>query len=242
MSSSKDLKKKKSKKKGESYDCFLYDFAKVTGALPTLLWIRPRVIYPFGKPKTKGGFMISANHCSFFDPIVILCVFWRRRVFSLATKDLYDTPGKRWLFENMRCIKVDKENFSLDSFHEVTRRLKRGKVICIFPEGRLNFESDDMLAFKSGMILMANTAGVPILPIYLVPPDNWYGRRTTIVGQPINVREKCGIMPTVDELNRVADLVHDKEQELKEIYYSKYNKKGSQPKTADEVKEEVTSK
>jgi hypothetical protein len=62
------------------------------------------------------------------------------------------------------------------------------------------------------------------------------------VGEPINVRELCGIMPTVDELNRVADLVHDKEQELKEIYYSKYNKKSSQPKEADEVKEEVTSK
>ena len=241
MSSAKDLKKKK-KKKGESYDYFLYDLAKVTGALPTLLWIRPRVIYPFGKPNTKGGFMISANHCSFFDPIVILCVFWHRRVFSLATKDLYNTPGKKWLFENMRCIKVDKDNFSLDSFHEVTRRLKRGKVICIFPEGRLNFESSDMLAFKSGMILMANTAGVPILPIYLVPPDNWHQRRTTIVGEPINVREMCGIMPTVDELNRVADLIHDKEQELKEIYYSKYSKNHSQEQESGEIKEEVISK
>ena len=234
--------KKKQKKKGEGYDYFLYDFAKVTGIVPLLLWIRPKVYYPNGRPKIKGGYMISSNHSSFIDPFAILATFWHRRVFSLATKDLYETPVKRWIFENMRCIKVDKENFSLDSFHEVTRRLKSGKVICIFPEGQINFESNDLLAFKSGVILMAHSANAPIVPTYLAPVGKWYERRVIVVGQPINIREICGFMPTVDDLNRAADAVHSKEQELREFYYSKYNKKDSDSDTASEKKEEVILK
>jgi 1-acyl-sn-glycerol-3-phosphate acyltransferase len=185
--------------------------------------------------------MISANHSSFIDPFAILATFWHRRVFSLATKDLYDTPKKRFIFESMRCIKVDKENFSLDSFHEVTRRLKSGKVICIFPEGQINFESNDILAFKTGVILMAHTAGVPIVPIYLAPVGKWYERRVTVVGQPINIREICGFMPTIDDLNRAGDIVRAKEQELKEFYYSKYNICDSES-VGSEKKEEVILK
>ena len=156
MNSSKNSNKSKKKKKNNIFEYLFYDFVKITGAPSALLWIRPKVFYPFGRHKLKGGFIISANHCSFIDPIVILCVFWTHRVFSLATKDLYSNRIKRLIFTKMKCIQVDKENFSLNSFHEVTRRLKKGKVISIFPEGRLNFESDNMLAFKSGIILMAS--------------------------------------------------------------------------------------
>ena len=234
--------KKKQKKKGDKYDYFFYDFIKVTGALTALIWIRPKVYYPHGKPDTKGGFMISANHCSFIDPIVILCTFWWRRVFSLATKDLYSTKLRSFLFNSMRCIQVDKQNFSLDSFHEVTRRLKKGKVICIFPEGQLNLKSDDMLAFKSGAILMAHTANVPIVPVYLVPPKKWYNRRISVVGEPINVREICGFMPTADELNRAAEVVHQKENELKVFYHSIKNKNNANGQNESDVQQEVALK
>ena len=236
---SKSESKKSLKKKGEGYDYFWYDFAKVTGTVPLMIWIRPKIYYPEGKPRLKGGFMISSNHSSFIDPFAVLAVFWYRRVFSLATKDLYDTPRKRWMFESMRCIKVDKENFSLDSFHEVIRRLKNKKVICIFPEGQINFDSDDVLAFKSGVILMAHTAGAPIVPIYLAPVGKWYQRRVIVVGKPINIREICGFMPTIDQLNGAADLVHAKEQELKEFYFSKYNKKETVKQEASTEQEEV---
>lgn len=224
----------------KSYGDFLYDFAKVTGAIPALIWMRPKLLYPGSKQAVKGGFMASANHCSFVDPIVIHCVFWKRRIYSLATKDLYRTRLRTWFFCHMHCIQVDKENFSINSFHEVTRQLKRGKVVSIFPEGQLNHAPQEILAFKSGMILMAHRAKVPIVPVYLVPPGRWYQRRVAVVGEPIDVRALCGDFPTLDDFNRAGDYVHRKEQELKDFYREKYEKKASVQQEQTEHQEEVT--
>lgn len=235
MSSKNNLKNKRKKTKGAGN--FLYDFVKVTGSIPTLIWMRPKILRLGKKPKIKGGFMTTANHCSFVDPILVHCVFWKRRIYSLATKDLYSTPLRTWFFNKMHCIQVDKQNFSLNSFHEVTRQLKRGKVVSIFPEGQLNRDAEEMLAFKSGVILMAHSARVPIVPVYLVPPGRWYQRRAAVVGEPIDVRALCGDMPTVDDFNRASDYVHQKEEELKAFYYK--NLKSAQPRAAEQQEEVI---
>lgn len=224
VSSTKEKKNnnKNKKKKKERLNNFAYDFVKVTGAIPTVIALRPRILKPYGRCKVKGGFLISANHCSFLDPIVILCSFWSRRVYSLATKDLFSTKTKAFFFNCVNCIPVDKENFSLNSFHAVVRRLKGGKVVAIFPEGQINVGSADMSAFKSGAILMANTANVPIVPLYIAPPRKWYHRRVTVLGSPVDVRQMCGLRPSVTELDAVSKYLHERENELKEFYYSKY--------------------
>ena len=224
MSSKNNLNNKKTKP--GIHGNFLYDFVKITGAIPALLWLRPKVIKPSGTKKPKGGYMISANHCSLSDPIFILCVFPTRRVHSLATKDLYKNRWLSWFLPHMHCIQVDKENFSLDSFHEVVRRLKAKKAVCIYPEGQVNHNAQEMMTFKSGMILMAHRAKVPIVPVYLVPPGKWYQRRVAIVGEAIDVRALCGDFPTEEDMNRASAYVHQKEQELKEFYETKTNPKG----------------
>jgi 1-acyl-sn-glycerol-3-phosphate acyltransferase len=239
LSSNKSSNSKK--KKARPIGNFLYDFVKITGALPALIWMRPKVIHLGNKQTLKGGFMASANHCSFVDPILIHCVFWKRRMYSLATKDLYSSKLRQWFFDQVHCIQVDKQNFSLNSFHEVTRQLKQGKVVSIYPEGQLNRASQEMLAFKSGVILMAHSAKVPIVPVYLVPPGRWYQRRIAIVGQPIDVRALCGDMPTVDDLNRAGDYVHQQEQQLREFYHKAYKKQElSSQDTAEQQKEVIS--
>ncbi|MBQ9807122.1 MAG: 1-acyl-sn-glycerol-3-phosphate acyltransferase [Clostridia bacterium] len=230
------------KKKPGKYGNFLYDFVKVTGAIPALLWMRPKVITPSKTKRPKGGYMLSANHCTLLDPIFILCAFPTRRIHSLATKDLYKNRWLSWFLPRMHCIQVDKENFSLDSFHEVVRRLKEGKVICIYPEGQVNRNTEELLTFKSGVILMAHRAKVPIVPVYLVPPEKWYSRRVAVVGEPINVRALCGDFPTEEDMNRASAYVHQKEQELKEYYEAKTLPSTPKEQSTAEKKEEEVMK
>lgn len=218
MDSKKPLNKKK--KKTKEIGNFIYDFIKVTGVGPAMIWMRPKRIYYGGKSDLKGGYMISANHSSFLDPIIVHCAFWKRRIYSLATKDLYRSKLHTWFFEHVHCIQVDKDNFSLNSFHQVTKLLKSGKVVCIFPEGEVRPGEKEVLKFKSGIILMAYSAKAPIVPVYFVPLERWYQRRVAVIGQPIDVHELCGIMPTEDDLNRAGEYVHQKEQELKDFYYN----------------------
>lgn len=200
----------------------VYDFIKITGLPSMALWLRPKVIRVGENTKIDGGYMVFANHCSFIDPLLIHCVFFKRRVHSLVTKDFYATSFKRLICKHMLCIQVDKDNFSVDSFHDVVRLLKAGKVVSIFPEGQVNHNPENMLTFKSGVVLMAYTAGKPILPVYLLPPEKWYSRRVAVIGEPINVKELCGKRPSTADFDNISKYLHDTEEDLKRYYLENF--------------------
>lgn len=203
---------------------FWYDFVKITGAIPGLLWIRPRVIH-VGQKCPKGGVLISSNHPTFLDPIIILTAFPWRRLNSLATKDLYkNSKILTFMFDQMHCIQVDKENFSMATFHEVVDRLKDGKAVVIFPEGRVNPNGgEDIQAFKSGAILMAHRAGAPILPVYIARRKKWYHFQDVIIGEPFDVKKAVGLIPTMEQVDKACAQLRDRELELMRFYEMQKN-------------------
>ena len=224
MESKKNNKKKKNKADQPPKWPILYDFVKITGALPTLLLMRARTIYINGKKKNplKGGVLITANHTGFLDPPQIFVSFWKRRIYSLATKDLYKNKFWRTFFKAMCCIETDKENFSMQSFHKAVNFLKADKAVLIFPEGGVNTTEDTVKAYKSGAVLIAHRANKPILPVYIVKVDKWYNRRTLVVGEPIDVKALCGPIPTASAIDNVSEIIRQKELELVEFYQNNY--------------------
>ncbi len=226
MNSTTKSNSQRPKKKIGKY--FLYDFVKITSALPALVWLRPKVYRLDGKKpeKIKGGVLISANHMSFEDPIIILITFWYRRVASLATKDLYKNKLLHFMFNCMHCIQVDKQNFSMSSLHAVFEYLSEDKAVLIFPEGGVNLQNTEMNSFKSGAVLMAHRTKKPILPVYLVKPEKWYHRRRVIIGEPFDVATALGDRPTMQAMARVSEELRQKELELCE-YYNNINKENN---------------
>ena len=216
--------KSPNKKKKKNY--FLLDFAKVTGCIPALIWMRPKVHYVGDKKtiKPKNGVLIASNHVTFFDPIAMYCAFWYRRVHFLATKDLYKNKLFGWMLKSVGCIQVDKDNFSMASLHETVDRLKAGKAIMIFPEGTVNDQQED-LSFKSGSVLMAKLGGVPILPVHIVKPPKKLSRFHIVIGEPIDLADKCSRFPSVEELQKVSDYLQERDQALKSYYEENISKK-----------------
>ena len=211
-----------SKKKRRIGSNFFYDFVKITGAIPALIWIRPKVIHIGGKCP-KGGVLISSNHPTFVDPITLLTAFPCRRLHSLVTKDLYKNKLMTFMLERMHCIRVDKDNFSMASFHGAVDRLKEGKAVVIFPEGQGNQgDGREVQAFKSGAILMAHRASAPILPVYIVKREKWYRAQRVVIGEPFDVKSAVGLIPSVDKMNAVSEQLREKELELKRYYEEKY--------------------
>lgn len=222
-----NLNDKQKKKKVKKITTIHYDFVKLTGWLSAMIYLRPRVI-SLGKSKfakTKGGVLITSNHVRFDDPILLLAVFWHRRLHCLATKDLFSTKLKNFFFTRMLCIKVDKDNFSMQSFREACNCLKADQAVAIFPEGEVNLSGKEMLGFKSGAVLMAHQAKKPILPMYIVKPEKWYHRRVVLLGELIDVNALCGPIPSMDALQRVTDQLQQTEFDLKQYYLDKYERK-----------------
>lgn len=230
-----ERKKAKDKKKRRPSN-FWYDFVKVTGILPALLWLRPRRLFPYGKNIPRGGMLIAANHNTFIDPIALLCAFPARRVFSLATKALYSNKIRTFLFTKMQCIPVDKDNFSLSSLHEVVDRLSAKQAIAIFPEGGIS-DGGQVNAFKSGLVLMAHKGNAPVYPIYIAPRRKWYSRQVVVMGRPIDVRGMIGALPTLDAMNACSEALREEEVLLRR-YYEEWiaAKRKNKPKEQSDVR------
>ena len=221
-------KKKENKKKRECD--FFYGFVKLTGAIPGLLWARQKVYHiSDGKlvkgKKIKGRVLICSNHIGFTDPLLLNCVFWYRRVYFLAMQELFNTKLRSFFFNGMKCIPVDRSNFSMATFHTVTDRLKNDKAVLIFPEGQVNENHSEILAFKSGAVLMATTSGAPLLPVYIVKREKWYHRYVILIGDPVDFTATYGARPSMQNMREASELLHSKEEELMRYYNKHISKK-----------------
>ena len=210
---SNDKKKKKQKKESN----IGHDFVKITGAVPCLLWFRHKAYYigENGVHKRQG---ICSNHISLMDPVLIHCLFWDRRVYFLAAVELYADDLKSFFFKMVKCIPVDRNNFSMASFSAVTERLKAGKTVAMFPEGRINKDDHDMLSFKTGAVLMAASSNVPIVPVYIVKRDKWYKRQIALIGDPIDLAAMYGTRPSMQNVRDASVYLRNKEIELMNYY------------------------
>lgn len=219
MNSNKSSKKKDKRRLRVSP---LYYFVKITGILPVLLWLRPHIHRIGTEKKPKGGFLVSANHSTFVDPVVMALSFPFRTIRLLATTDILNTKLKRWFFFRMNCIEVNKENFSVNSLHDVLFYLRHGKVVGIFPEGHAHLGSDAITPFKSGMILMAYKARAPIVPMHIVPPHKKHGRWHAVIGDPVDIYPLCGPIPSAAALENAAQYMRERELELQRWYEERY--------------------
>ena len=106
----------------------------------------------------------------------------------------------------------------MDSFREITSHLKDGDIVSMFPEGHVNEDTSGAVAsFKSGMVLMAMCSGAPIVPIYIRKPAHRYNRVVMVIGEPVDITERYGLRPSFAQVEELADLLHDKETELKNL-------------------------
>ena len=211
--------KKKTKKKGKIFRLryFIYDLVKWTGALSTLIALRPRLIYisKAAKKRVKGAALVIANHQSYLDCIKLHMAFWYRRLHFVATKQLFEGKFRNWFFHKALCIPVDKENFNFQTFRDVCACLEEGGVVGVFPEGGMNGQEGTVKAFKAGVVLMALKSGAPIIPVYLAKPKHWYNMQKIVIGEPIGL-ENGGKMPTLQDVEKMAEILRTKEIELME--------------------------
>lgn len=222
------MKKKKQTKKVSKffqifdYRMFGYDFVKFTGGLPIVLWYRIKKIFVNKQQKkllNTKPYLIAPNHNGFTDIMIVANAFWNRRLRFVATKDLYTNNFRRFLFNKFfACIEVDKENVSMKTFKEVKDALNRGHCVPVFPEGTIAKKDDNVIEYKSGVVLMALVSKVPIVPVYMEKRTKWYKRQRVVIGEMIDISKYSNsIMPSMEEIKKLTTILHDEEVKLKSM-------------------------
>lgn len=115
-------------------------------------------------PQT-GGALIAANHQSFWDFFAVSKAPYERYgrpVRIMAKQSLFDLPVFGRLMYRTRCIPVDRTKGAA-AFLKAIEALQAGELVLILPEGTIS-RSFDLLPFRSGVVRIAEAAGVPVIP------------------------------------------------------------------------------
>ncbi len=111
---------------------------------------------------TSGGVLVVCNHQSHFDPPFV-GMGVARRMNYLARDTLFRFAPFRWLIHSVDAIPIDREGIGLNGIKESLRRLRRGEMVLIFPEGTRTRDGE-IAPFKPGFTVLAARSGAAILP------------------------------------------------------------------------------
>lgn len=190
------------------------DLAKLI-YLPTALFFRVKKRTPSGekyKGTLKGGALIAANHTSFADPFIVGVTFWYRRLFFLVAEAVMVGKLRVALLRGAGAIKINRYETDIDAIKQSVQVLKEGQLLSVFPQGGIRKDEEaDMSHVKSGVVLLALQANVPVIPMYICPKKHWYNRYTVIIGESFDPRSVCTKkIPSTADIQNITNILLEK--------------------------------
>ena len=172
---------------------------------------------------SEGGGLVIANHRSPIDPMVIFSLVSLqegrcriRRVEFLTAREYCEIGGVLgFITHNMGVIPVDRNGRDMRPVREALRRAKEGRLVGVFPEGKIN-TGEGLLPAIPGIAWLALHAKLPVYPIFIhgalqldsmVAPFTKFCRLDVNLGEPIDLSCYQGRKIDQDLLREVADLL-----------------------------------
>lgn len=211
--------KEKTKGRLFSFRFLPIDLSRIV-ASPCQLAFRIKKYHVSGQPyrhTLKGGAILAANHLSFSDPFLISSTFWYRRVFYLAAEVVMQGKLRSFLLRGTGCIKIDRNISDLEAIKKSVALLKDGRCLAIFPQGTV-VRGEEEVSVKSGAVLIALQAGVPIVPMYSLKRKHWYNRKRMVIADPIYpsdyVKKK---IPSMKDIAAVSQALQESLRRCQEL-------------------------
>ncbi len=119
------------------------------------------------KLPTQGSYIISSNHQSYLDPVVLASVLpWRvfRSLFAVGTSEIFGSGFMRRLARWLRVIVVDPDANLVSAMRAGAFGLRHGRILILYPEGERSIDGAPR-TFKKGAAILSIHLQVPIVPI-----------------------------------------------------------------------------
>ncbi len=153
---------------------------------------------------SDGPALLICNHVSFVDAIVISALCPRPIRFIMESA-IFRIPVLSTIFRGMKAVPIASQKSEPDvyarAFEIVSRELREGQLVCIFPEGKLTGDGQ-IDVFRGGIMRVLEHDPVPVVPMALSNlwssmfsrrhkqlwqkwPRRFMARITLSVGEPI---------------------------------------------------------
>ena len=144
-----------------------------TATIRFAFWLVIKLLYKvrttgMGNLPRTGGVLLTPNHISFLDGILLLITVPRPIRFIIFA-DYVNNPKLNWLAKIFDVIPIKAESGPKSlilSLRTASDALRDGQVVCIFPEGGLT-RNGQMQPFQAGMMRILKGIDVPVIPVYL---------------------------------------------------------------------------
>lgn len=126
-----------------------------------------------------SAFLLAANHISHFDPFILSSVV-RRKIDWMAMAEFFPNPLLGSFLRAVDAFPADRHRADRKTIRTAIERLKRGRIVGVFPEGGIRDGANSLLEgapLRPGASTLAHIAGVPIVPCVVVGSDRLYSKK-----------------------------------------------------------------
>jgi 1-acyl-sn-glycerol-3-phosphate acyltransferase len=123
--------------------------------------------------RLPGGFILACTHLSHLEPLVA-SVVCPRRIDWMARSEFFRSRILTILLRIVDSFSVQREGVAIKAFRTALDRLRRGRIVGVFPEGLVSPGINSACrggAIKLGACAIAIRAAVPIIPCIILGTD-----------------------------------------------------------------------
>jgi 1-acyl-sn-glycerol-3-phosphate acyltransferase len=142
-----------------------YRFIKATWGPPMRITGRPTIRGLEHIPRA-GPFILASTHQSYFD-VPILMMHTPRLLDFVSITEVFKNPLVAWFYGSLNAFPLDRSRADPSTVRTILERLERGRVVAMFPEGRIQAGEQSVLhagRIRAGIGRIASIANVPIVP------------------------------------------------------------------------------
>ena len=145
-----------------------------------------------------GPFIISSNHQSYLDPLVLAGALpWPifRNTFAVGTSEVFGSGFMRRLARWLRVVVVDPDANLIPAMRAGAFGLRQGRVLILYPEGERSIDGTPKI-FKKGAAILSIQLQVPIIPMAIEGfHDAWPRGKTFLKFMPLKIMVGDPIYP-----------------------------------------------
>ena len=197
----------------------LYKVVKFLLTYPLRFLCRIKVSGAENEPAAEQGtYLVVANHRIWADPIFLCIALKHQQPHFMAKKELFKIPLLNILIRALGAYPVNRGGADVGTIKRTIEMLKHGVCVGMFPQGhRYNGVDARTTTVKTGAAMIAQKAGVSVLPVFIKVKDNkhtFFCKKEIIVGKPITPEELNYDPEAAGEYQRMADLIFERICEL----------------------------
>ncbi len=155
-----------------------------------------------------GGWVVAANHRTWFDPIII-AMYLRKPCAYMAKEELFKNKLLALLLKILQAFPVSRGSSDRAPLEKAINYVNRGFNLMLFPEGTRS--KDGKLGRpKSGVAYVAAASGAPVCPVGISFEGKLKFRSTITIrfGEPISPDEIRIEKMSAKELHKARDRIY----------------------------------